>query len=499
MEPQNRIDFQAWNEKLDSGARSDPLLELASRIREVVPEYEGPTKDFQEHLRTRLLNQFSQVPGRRAVSRRWFFVWGLAVFVIMVVAFVGLWRSPWSLPDASAAEILELAGQHLSERLAVGDIVYDRWIMDWHKGGFQEKGVVAELWRSADGSHMRFQMVNDRGNVLYFDQREDKTIWRSSYVNVEEGREVGFVYQAPYMPAAEYLGDQQLSARLLFRDFGNFWTLIDQMAGSERSDCAQLFCVLSALGRGWICSGKRCTLNLGPSLEGEDSVVEAQVDTMDWLPNGREVYQVHLHVTSLPERWYHILKFDTETYDLLEIERYKRGTLQYRLSLDDRETLSFSDLPADFFKSIPDGVEVRLWPSDSPLGHYEDDRVWVISADPPPDSNISGMVNAEVELGYQLTSVEQAAIQVGRLYWAGHDTGVALGVASVPVTAGEGSIRVSFSFDSDQLGEGEWSIHPGFVDVLGINPNIGWGGSGDPDGILYLKWCVGCTPASPAP
>ncbi|MGD2158181.1 MAG: hypothetical protein PVG32_14995, partial [Anaerolineales bacterium] len=267
----------------------------------------------------------------------------------------------------------------------------------------------------------------------------------------------------------------------------------------ERSNCVQLFCGLSALERGWNCSGKRCTLNLGPDLEGEDSIVEAQVDRIDWLPNGRQVYQVRLHVTSLPEGWYHILKFDTETYDLLEIERYKRGKLQYRLSLDDRETLSFSDLPADFFKSIPDGVEVRQWPSDSPLGHYEDDRVWVISADPPPDSTISGVVNAEVEIGYQLTSVEQAAIHVGRLYWAGHDTGVALGVASVPVTAGEGSIRVSFSFDSDQLGEGEWSIHPGFGDVLGITPNTYWGASGDPDGILYLKWCVGCTPDSPAP
>ncbi|MGD8751535.1 MAG: hypothetical protein PVG14_08945, partial [Anaerolineales bacterium] len=70
MEPKNRNDFQAWNRELDSGARSDPLLELASEIREAVPEYEGPTKDFQEHLRTRLLNQFSQVPGRRAESRR---------------------------------------------------------------------------------------------------------------------------------------------------------------------------------------------------------------------------------------------------------------------------------------------------------------------------------------------------------------------------------------------------------------------------------------------
>jgi len=208
MGPENRIDFQAWNRKLDSGARSDPLLELASRIREVVPEYEGPTKDFQEHLRTRLLNQFSQGPGRRAVSRKRFIVWGLAVFVVLVVALVGLWRSPVSPPDVSAAKILELAGQHLSERLAVGDLVYDRWILDWHKGGFQEKGVVAEFWRSADGSHMRYQMVDDRGNLLYFDQRDNEILWRSSYVRVVEGKEVGFVYQAPYVPATEYLEDQ---------------------------------------------------------------------------------------------------------------------------------------------------------------------------------------------------------------------------------------------------------------------------------------------------
>lgn len=498
MGPENRIDFQAWNRKLDTGARSDPLLELASRIREVVPEYEGPTKDFQEHLRTRLLNQFSQVPGRRAVSRKRFIVWGLAVFVVLVVALVGLWRSPVSLPDVSAAEILELAGQHLSERLAVGDLVYDRWILDWDKGGFQEKGVVAELWRSADGSHMRYQMVDDRGNLLYFDQRDNEILWRSSYVRVVEGKEVGFVYQAPYVPATEYLEDQQLLAQLLISDLGNFWIYIDQMAGNERSDCADLFCVLSALGRGWNCSGERCTLNLGPVLGGEDFVIEAQADRMDWLPNGREVYQVRLHLTGVPENFYQILKFDTETYDLLEIEKYRRGELYYRIRLDDRETPSWSNLPGDFFKSIPDGVEVRLWPDDSPLGHHEDDRVWIISANPPPDSNISGVVNAEVEIGYRLTSVEQAAIHVGPLFWVGHDTGEFFGVEKVPVTAGEDSIRVSFSFDSDRLGEGEWAIHPCFVDVMGIAPNTCWAGAGAPNGI-YLKWCVGCTSESPTP
>jgi hypothetical protein len=498
MEPENRIDFQAWNQKLDSGDRSEPLLELAARIREVVPEDEGPTNDFQEHLRMRLLNQFSHVPGRRVVSRRRFIVWGVAVFVVLVVAFVGLWRSPLSLPDVSAAEILELAGQHLSERLAAGDLVYDRWILDWHKGGFQEKGVVAELWRSADGSHMRYQMVDDRGNLLYFDQRDDGIVWRSSYIRVVEGKEVGFVYQAPYLPTTESLQDQQLLAQLLMRDLGNFWVYIDQLAGFERSDCAQLFCVLSTLGRGWNCSGERCTLNLGPVLGGDDFVVEAQAEKMEWLPNGRKVYQVRLHLTGAPENYYQILKFDTETYDLLEIEDYSRGKLQYSIRLDDREILAWSNLPADFFKSIPDGVEVRQWPEGSPLGNYEEDRVWIISASPPPDSNISGVVNAELEIGYRLTSVEQAAIYVGSLFWAGHDTGEPLEVEKIPVTAGEGSIRVSFSFDSDRLGEGEWVIVPCFADVIGIAPNTCWAGAGTPNGI-YLKWCVGCTPASPTP
>jgi hypothetical protein len=239
-------------------------------------------------------------------------------------------------------------------------------------------------------------------------------------------------------------------------------------------------------------------LNLGPVLGGEDFVIEAQVDRMDLLPNGREVYQVRLHINSAPENWYQILKFDTETYDLLEIERYRRGELHYSIRLDDRETLSWSDLPADFFKSIPDGVEVRLWPSDSPLGHAEDDKVWIISANPPPDSNISGVVDVELEIGYRLTSVEQAAIHVGPLLWAGHDTGEPLRVDKVPVTAGEDSIRVSFSFDSDRLGEGEWTIHPCFVDVIGIAPNTCWSGAFAPNEI-YLKWCVGCAQATPVP
>lgn len=498
MGPENRFDYQAWEQKLDKGDRSDPLLELASRIRKVVPEYEGPTQDFQENLRARLLDQFFQVPSSRDASRRRFLVWGLAVIIVLVVAFVGVWRSPVGPPDVSAVEILELAGQHLSERLAVGDLVYDRWILDWDKGYFKEKGVVAELWRSADGSHMRYQMVDDRGNLLYFDQRDNETIWRSSYVRVVEGKEVGFVYQATYVPATEYLEDQQLLAQLLIRDLGNFWIHIDQMAGFERSDCVQMFCALRALGSGWNCSGERCTLNLGPVLGGEDFVIEAQAGSMEWLPNGRKVYPVRLHLLHAPKNYYQILKFDTETYDLLEIEDYGRGKLRYRIRLDARETLSWSSLPADFFRSIPDGVEVRPWSSDSPLGHYEDDRVWIISANPPPDSKLSGVVNAELEIGYRLTSIEQAVIQVGPLFWAGHDTGEPLEVEKVPVTAGEDSIRVSFTFDSERLGEGEWAIHPCFADVMGIAPNTCWSGAGVPSGI-YLKWCVDCTPASPTP
>ena len=202
MEPKNRIDYQVWSQKLDTGARSDALLELASRIKELVPRHEGPTNDFQDHLRKRLLNQFPRIPGRRIGTRRRIIAWGMAAFVVLVAAFVGLWRFPVSLPDASAAEILELAGQHLSERLADGDLVYDRWILDWHKGGFKEKGVVAELWRSADGSHLRYQMVDDQGYLLYFDQLDNDIIWRSSHVRVVEGKVVGFVYQAPYLPAS---------------------------------------------------------------------------------------------------------------------------------------------------------------------------------------------------------------------------------------------------------------------------------------------------------
>jgi hypothetical protein len=499
MTSKDHFDPNEWHRRLETGDRSDPPLALAAKIKEKSPELSGPSLAFQTQLRSHLVDQFAQKSVRRLKVPRWL-AWGLAALVVIVLAFIGFWSLseslPGSVPSVSAADILDLASQRFIAQAGQDGVLYDRLLLDWKKGGFGGRGVVAELWRSADGSQLRYQM-HERNRLLYLDQHDTDNLWRSSHIRPVEGKQVDFVYKAHYKPEEKLLGEEQLIAQLLFRDLGNFWVNIDQLAGGERADCANPFCVLSALGNDWECNTTRCTMNLGSIFDAPDLIIEAKVLEDDWLPNGHQVHQVRLHITEVDDRYYQILKFDTTTYDLLEIEDYSRGKLRYRIRLDDRRALEWSDLPDGFFKTIPDGVEVRIWESDYPLGHHsEDDRVWIISAVPPPGASLAGTVAAHVEIGYRLASVEKAAINSGGLYWSGHDTRVKLDVEEVPVLAGEGTIEMNFVFDTTDLGDGRWSIVPAFRDVLGMNPGVGWGYS--PSGI-YLEWCVRCQDVTPTP
>ena len=485
----DKFDPNKWLRRLESGDRSEPLLAFAANIKEVSPELSGPSPAFKTQLRSQLVEQFTLKSHRGSNIPRWL-VWGIATIAVIALIFIGVRNLPGSTPSVSASEILNLASQRLTSKTTQDDILYDRLVMDWEQGGFQEQGVVAELWRSPDGSQLRYQMyAGDR--LLYFDQHDSDYLWRSSHIRPVEGRQVDFVYQAQYKPQEELLTNEQLISRLLFRDLGNFWVYIDSLAGGDYAGCTNPFCVLSTLGDGWECTNSSCSLNLGQVPIVGDLIVEAKVLENEWLTNGREVHQVRLQIADQDDSFYQILKFDTETFDLLEIEDYWRGKLHYRIHLSERESLSRSDMPDDFFKTIPIGVEVRTWESDYPLGHQSTDRVWVISADPPPGESLSGIVNAHVELGYQLTSVTEAAINIGGLNWSGHDTRVGLDVESVPVEAGEGTIEMDFVFDTSELGDGMWVVRPTFRDVLGINPGVGWNSFGMPPGI-YPEWCIRC-------
>ena len=489
MQIKNPEDFTEWNRLLDSGDRSDPILELAATLRAMFPGFDGPAPEFQDGLQVRLLNQFALHRERKILSPKRMLAWGLIALVVIAFALFGLLRTPGNESEVSAAEILGFASQRLADRLEEGELIYDRLILDWEKGGFKEQGVVAELWRSPDGSYQRYQMyAGDR--LLYFAQHDSQNLWKSSHVRPLEGREVNFVYMAEYKPSDEQLDDKQLVAQLLFRDLGNFWMDIDQLAGAARSDCASLFCVLSAIGQGWNCTRAECTINLGPIFEPQDLIVIADEARKGWLSNGTEVYQVRLHTQGIEAGYYQIMKFDASTFDLLEIEDFQRAKPYYRIRLVERETLDWSQLLPGFFQSIPEGVGVRSWPGEQPPGHPEQDAVWIISADPPPGSNLSGVVTADLELGYRLTSVEQAAISMNKIFWAGHDSGASIQVENIPISAGEGAVQVRFTFDSDQLGEGGWVITPQFVDTMGISPNIAWGFS--PSAGIYLEWCIRC-------
>lgn len=497
MEPENDFDYQEWNRRLDAGERAHPLLDLAARLQELPPTPAGPSATFQRRLRGRLFDQYARRAPRSPLAARRWLSWGLALLVVIGLTLAGLTFLPGSVPSVSAAEILAEANRRLSEQLATGDVLYDRLLLDWDQGGdWKREGVVAELWRSAGGASLRYQMFHRR-DLLFFEQHDSEWLWRSSQVRPVEGREVTFVYQAPYVPGNNDPAGKQLVAQLLFRDLANFWLYIDQMAGAGSPACADLFCVLSTLGEGWQCVEKVCTLNLGQLFEAKEFIITAKVTRQVRLSNGREAYVIRLSTSESGDEFYTHLKIDTTTYDLLEIEDYWHGQFHYRVSLDERKSVAWSDLPAGFFQTLPEGIEVRQWTGTIPLGHKEDDRVWLISADPPQGGTLSGLTTAQLEIGYRLTSVQEAEIQVG-MSWVGHDSPYAPREAKVPVTAGEGSVHMSVTIDADRLGEGKWAVSATFMDTLGVSPGTGWSGGGPPLGI-YLEWCVRCPSGAATP
>jgi hypothetical protein len=435
------------------------------------------------------MDQYTAAPAHKFYPQRRMLVWGLTLLAVLALAVVGLQLIPGGVPSVSAAEVFERASLRLSERLDADDVIYDRIIMDWHQGGFHREGVVAELWRTADGTHMRYQMY-DESDLLYFDQHDSESLWRSSYVRPVDGNVIKFVYQAPYVPGHSYmkLDDKQLVAQLLFRDLSTFWSYIDQMVSGERTDCADLFCTMSTLGQDWECLERTCSLNLGRVFEEKDFIINAEITEQSKLSGGQEVYEVRVFLPEVGDRFYTLLKFDTTTYDLLEIEDYWHGEFHYRIRLVERKVLTLDDLPEGFFRTIPDGIEVRLWESDIPLGHKEDDYAWIITADPPQGASLSGVVNVQVEIGYRLASIESAKVGLG-LFWAGHDYMESIQYDKVPVRGGEGTVQISFTVNADQLGEGMWPVHPFFFDTMGID--TAWNGPVTPQGI-QLEYCVRC-------
>lgn len=491
MVSNNQFDPIEWLQRLEAGDRSESLLLLAANIMDTSPELPEPSPAFKVELRSKLCDQADQIRDRRPIKPRWI-AWGFAILMVIVLLVVGLRGLSGSTPTASAAEILNLASQRLSYLTDEDVVLYDRLLLDWEKGVYSGQDVVGELWRTPDGSQLRYQMkAGDR--VIYFDQHDAEHLWRSSHIRPMEGVQVDFVYQAGYLPQEYFSGDEQLISSLLFQDFGEFWVHIDQLAGGKHADCTNPFCVISALGDGWECTLTECTLNLGPVPVAGDLIILAEVLEDDWLPNGHQVHRVRLQIAGEDDRYYQVLKFDTETYDLLEIQDFSKDKLRYRIRLDDRQVLTRSEFPEGFFQEIPDGVEVRIWESDYPLGYRSNDRVWIISADPPPEIILSEPFQANVKIGYRLTSIEKAAINLGGLNWRDHDSRVKLDVDEVIVDAGEGVIELDFVVETSDLGDGWWGMWPAFRDVLGIHlgPGIGWNSFGEPAGI-YPEWCIRC-------
>ena len=177
-------------------------------------------------------------------------------------------------------------------------------------------------------------------------------------------------------------------------------------------------------------------------------------------------------------------------YPQLDVRYFKR------LQLLERRGLMVDAVPQDWFSVPPQDLEVRewegslwakrkpqIWPSPKPV-----DQVWLISLSPQPETRLDGEVNFRLELGYELASLPEAALEVS---FRQHPMRV-----SQPVTAGSGTATFDLVLDTDELIAGELRMYGRLVTYTGAesskdlstyrryvneDPHLG-------------RWCVRCDP-----
>lgn len=487
------FDLKEWAQRLEAGRTDDPELVLAQRLSAEREEAAQPPNDFRHDLRSRLLNGYGQAQGF-SYKARWLVLF-LAATVGLLVLFLA-W--PRGVQGVSAAEILREA--RIGESLPVsGDVIYDRLRLDWAMGGNSAENVTGEIWFSPESQIYRYQLTSASGEVLFY-QAYDGEYTTQSVHNQPVGEQ-------PVKQVFRFKGfvplwlDQPGEGGLLANPSPvNFWVLAVRQAMEHKTDCGDLFCLLGLSQDGWECAGTHCKYAFG-EVEGVGSVsLELAIKGKTRLEDGREVYEIRLLPGGALLRYltsFGTVYVDAQTYQIVKVTYSMKGFfrpmgMEMALEHLERRLLPATDLPADFYRTPPEGIEMIPWEGNlskfinSQYGDHEN-RAWVISADPPSGTRISGEVTFNLELGYQLTGLPYANLKT-TLWGVGKDTGS--GGSSVPVQAGEGVVHMSFSVNTDRLAEGAWALGTD----LGTYIDAGPGFAINDLTLFDTQWCVRCDP-----
>jgi hypothetical protein len=496
------FDIQDWAQRLEAGRTDDPELVLAQRLSALCEQSVGLDAAFRSNLRSRLLQddrwhrrpfvgQLASLPG----AVRWLWLSVAAVFVVVII----LLAWPRGVQGVSAAEIMRQARIGASSP-AIGSVIYDRLRLSWTMKDARVENVLGEIWYAPGSRVYRYQLTSSTGELLFY-QAYDGADTTQSVHNQRVGEQpVEQVYRFKgFVPLGlDRPGDGGLLAN---PSPVSFWLQAVQQDLGRQSDCSDLFCLLGLAEDGWDCAGSRCKFSFG-EVEGIGiTELELVLKGRVQLEDGHQVYEIRLLPAGALLQYltgFGTVYLDVETYQIVRVEYSMKSILlpvAMEMSVEhlERRQVNPSDLPADFFRTPPRGVGLVEWAGnlrkflDSQFGYHEN-RVWVISTDPPSGSSISGEVTFNMELGYQLTGLPYASLH-STLWGVGKDTGA--GGASIPVQAGEGVVHLRFTLDTDELEEGAWALGAD----LGIYTDAGSRIAINDLMLFDIQWCVRCDPA----
>jgi hypothetical protein len=491
----SEFDPQEWARRLEAGLTDDPELVLAHRLASNPPAPARPTPGFRSDLRHRLLETYP-MPAQRSIPFKRlipFFAAALILAIVLIIAW------PRGVQGVSASEILHAATIGASA-LGTGDVTYDRFRLDWDMGNTRVENVTGEMWYSAGSQLYRYQLTSSTGELLFYQAYDGEYTTQSIHNQpVGEGA-VSQVYRFKgFVPLwIERPGSGGLLAN---PSPVNFWVLAVHQAQQRNSGCTDLFCLLGLSQEGWDCAGSRCKYSLGNVGGMGNMGFELALRGVTRLEDGRQVYEIRLLPGGVLSQYvggFGTVYVNVGTKQIVKVVYsmkmiFRAASMGMSLEHLERSGLESASLPADFFRTPPKDIPVIPWAGDLQRfinSHYggQDNRVWVISSDPPSGTRISGKVTFNLELGYQLTGLPYANLGV-KLWGIGKDT--ATNGKRVPVQAGEGVVHVSLTVDTDQLAEGAWAAGAD----LGTYIDAGPGFAINDLPLFDTQWCVRCEPA----
>ena len=490
---ESEFDLEDWAQRLEAGRTDDPELVLAHRLASASPAPARPAQGFRRDLRARLLETYSR-PAQRIIPYKPLIPFFAAALLLVIVLIA--W--PRGLQGVSAAEILHAATIGTSSP-GNGDVTYDRFRLDWDLGGTRVENVTGEMWYSTGSQRYRYQLTSSKGEVLFYQAYDGEYTTQSVHNQpVGEGA-VNQVYRFQgFVPL--WLERPGSGGLLANPSPVNFWVLAVHQAQQRNSGCTDLFCLLGLSQEGWDCAGARCKYSFGEVGGMGNMSFELVLRGKTRLEDGRQVYEIRLLPGGTLLQYltgFGTVYVDVQTQQIVKVDYsmkmiFRPASMQMSLEHLERQYLDSAGLPADFYRTAPEGIAVVPWGGDlqrfinSQYGDHEN-RVWVISSDPPSGTRISGKVTFNLELGYQLTALPYAKLGV-RLWGIGKDDGAP--GKTIPVQAGEGVVHLSFTLDTDQLSAGAWAVGAD----LGTNIDAG-SGFWINDLVLFdTQWCVRCDP-----